>query len=286
MLSKNNAEFKPSHFKPHLIIKPSSGWGNLGFKEIWEYRDLAWTLIARDLKTRYRQQALGPLWLLISPFFGMVVSSFIFGTIAGLPSDGVPYPIFLYTGALTWGFFSTIYTGSLSSITGYVGWMSRIYFPRLLAPIIQVVIGLVDWFIQISILLLLMLYYQIPIKVTILLVPLFLVIALVAGASIGLWASAISVKFRDFPSLMGYGITAWYYVTPVLYSASLVPSKWAWLYKLNPMYWAVEGVRWAILGIGRPPEIFMIIPIIIFCILFVLSVMIFLRTSRNVVDIQ
>lgn len=275
-----------TEYKPHLVIESQRGWSRIDFRELIQHRGLIWALISRDLKSRYRQQALGPLWLLINPLFNMVVSSFVFGTVAKLPSEGIPYPIFFYAGSLTWGFFTAVINSLTGCLISFMPWLQKIYVPRLIAPIVAVTTGLVDWAIQILILFALILFYRIPLTINVLAVPFILLIPLIVGIAIGLWAAVVSVMYRDLPKMLEYGLLAWYYVTPVLYSATIVPANLVIFYKLNPMYWVIEGMRWAILGIGKPPEPFIFLSVLPFVILAWASIHVFIRTSRSIVDIQ
>ena len=272
--------------RPTVVIEPLKGWEGLRLGEVWRVRSLIWTLISRDVRTRYRQTALGPLWLIISPFVNMVVMSIIFGTVAKLPSEGLPYPIFLYAAMMPWNLFSTAVTSSTTSLGSFLGWMSKIYFPRFVAPIVNVATATVDWAISLIILIGLMIFYRFTPSPSVLAAPLFLLMALLGGIGIGLWGAALAVWFRDFPKILGYAMSAWYYATPVLYSTTVVPPNWLWLYKINPMYWVVEGFRWSLLGAGSPPNIGMIVPSCFFLLVLVSGAYVFQRTSSEVVDIQ
>ena len=269
-----------------LIIKPRRGWGNLDLGELWPYRSLIWTLIARDVKARYRQTALGPLWFFISPFVNLVVMSMIFGGLAKMPSEGLPYPLFLFAATLPWTFFAMTTTSSSSSLTNFMSYMTKVYFPRLIAPIVSVVTGLADWAISLLLLIGLMIFYHVYPSLAILALPLYLLMALMVGLAVGLWSATLAVWFRDLSRVITYGLQLWYFCTPVLYSSSLVPARWEWLYQLNPMFWVVEGFRWSLLGKGRTPEPIMLIPLGFFFLLLVSGVYVFQRTTRSIVDIQ
>lgn len=269
-----------------VVIEPHRGWGSLELDEIWKYRSLLATLISRDIKSRYRKTALGPLWFLIGPLVNTVILSFIFGQMVQLDSSGLPYPIFLYVATLPWSFFSIVVTKSTGSLNEFMGWITKIYIPHLLAPAVSVASGLVDWSIQVIILVGLMMYYHVEITSRIITLPFFLLIALIMGLAVGLWSASLAVRFRDVGSVIGYGINALYYFTPVIYSSDTIPARWLWLYQANPMYWVIEGFRWALLGKGHAPEWMMLFSVGFFTILMITGLFCFKATSRNIVDVR
>ncbi len=269
---------------PDLRIRPTKGWGNLALHELWQYRSLIWMLVWRDTQARYRQMALGPLWIIIKPVVSMVVFSVIFGALAKLPSDGLPYPIFTYTALLPWNYFASATTSSVSSLRQHMGLISKVYFPRLVAPIASVFSGLLDLFLSFAVLLGLMLYYGFVPTSAIVLLPLYLLLATATALGVGLWSAAIAVKFRDLQYVVTYGMSIWMYATPVAYSANLVPEKWQLLYQMNPMYWVIEGFRWSLLGKGQGPDPIMLIPTSIVFILLITGAFVFQRTERTIVD--
>jgi lipopolysaccharide transport system permease protein len=272
--------------EPAVVIQPLQGWGHLQLRELWEYRDLLWSLIVRDVKARYRKTAIGPLWFIIGPFVQMVIMSLVFGNLAKLDSEGIPYPIFLYTATLPWALFSSSLDRAKSSLQDFMAWISKIYIPHLLAPLVGVATGLVDWAISFVILIVLMLYYRVTPGIAILTVPLYALFTLVVALGLGLWAAPLAIRFRDVHRVVSYGITALYYFTPIIYSAKIIPARWLWLYQLNPMYWVVEGFRWALVGVGQAPQIYMLIPVTFFCLVLVSGAYVFERASRDIVDVQ
>lgn len=283
---KPHPDGRPGNQQQHYVVQPSRGLSSLRLGELYTHRDLIWILVSRDLKTRYRQTALGPLWVVLNPFFNMVVMSFIFGGLARLPSEGVPYPIFLFAAMLPWNFFAMTVNKTTTSLRQYMGWMSKVYIPRLVPPIVAILSGFVDWCVTFLILFGLMFFYKVPPSLMIVTLPLFLLAAFIVGAAIGLISTSISVKYRDFASVVSFGVTIWYYLTPIVYSATLLPPQLAWLSQFNPMFWVVEGFRWALLGIGDPPQLFMLIPTAFFLLLLVGALFFFQHTSRNIVDLQ
>lgn len=274
-----------SAVKSRLIIKRKNGWVNLNLEELWAYRGLIWVLIARDIKGRYRHTALGPLWFFLSPLVNLVVMSLVFGSFAKLPSEGLPYPLFLFAATLPWTFFSATTAAASGSLTTFMPYITKVYFPRLIAPIVSVVTALADWAISLILLVALMLYYQVWPTTAFLALPLYLLLAMMIGMAIGLWTATLAVWFRDLNRIITYGLQVWYFVTPVLYSPSMIPEKWLWLYQLNPMYWVVEGFRWSLLGKGEAPEPIMFFSLGIFFLLLVFGMYVFQRTTRNIVDI-
>lgn len=235
----------------HIVIEPARGWQALDLLDLWRYRELLYFLTWRDVKVRYKQTLLGAAWAILQPLLTMVLFSIIFGQLAKLPSDGIPYPIFTYTALLPWQLFAFALGNSSNSLVGSQNLVSKIYFPRLVIPIASVLPGLVDFAIAFVVLLGMMLYYQIPFTIRFLVLPLFLLLALTSALAVGLWLSALNVEYRDVRYVVPFLTLFWQYATPVAYSTSLIPEKWRLLYGLNPMTGVVEGFRWALLGSGE-----------------------------------
>jgi lipopolysaccharide transport system permease protein len=234
----------------HIRIQPTRGWVALDLKEIWRYRELLFFLTWRDIKVRYKQTALGAAWAILQPLLTMVIFSVIFGQLAKLPSDGVPYPIFTYTALLPWQLFAFALGNSSNSLVLNQNLVSKVYFPRLVIPISALLPGLLDFGISFVVLICLMAYYHIPLSIRMLTLPLFLMLALATATGIGLWLSALNVQYRDVRYAVPFLTTFWQYATPIAYSTTLIPEKWRLLYGLNPMTGVVEGFRWALLGKG------------------------------------
>ena len=270
---------------PTLIIQPSSGWGSLALHEFWEYRDLLYFLIWRDIKGRYRQMALGPLWIILRPLLNMVVFTVIFGTVAKLPSDEVPFPLFTYSALLPWTFFSTAATGASGSLYTYRNLITKVYFPRLIIPVVSVIAGLVDFMISFIILLGMVAFYGYNLSWTILTVPLYLLLASATALSFGLWSACWIVHYHDVNEIVAYVIRGWLFVTPVVYATSIIPEKWRILYRLNPMTNVVDGFRWALLGVGQPPDLMFLVSTLMVIVLLITGAYYFRRTERTIVDI-
>lgn len=205
----------------------------------------------RDIKVRYAQTALGAAWAILQPLLTMAIFSIIFGQLAKLPSDGIPYPIFTFTALLPWQLFAFSLANSSNSLVGSQNLVSKVYFPRLVIPIASVLPALMDFAISFLVLVGMLAYYQIPLSMRVLSLPVFLVLAVASALAVGLWLSALNVEYRDIRYVVPFLTLFWQYATPVAYSASLIPEKWRLLYGLNPMTGVVEGFRWAILGTGH-----------------------------------
>jgi lipopolysaccharide transport system permease protein len=238
---------------PVLRIEPSRGWVALRVKELWEYRELLYFLVWRDIKVRYKQTALGAAWAVLQPVLTMLVFTVFFGRLAKVPSDGIPYPVFVYAALLPWQLFAFALTESANSLVGNQNLIKKVYFPRLVVPLASVLAGLVDFGIAFLVLLALMLYYGIVPSFAILVLPLFLLLAVATALSVGLWLSALNVQFRDVRYTIPFLTQFWMFATPVAYPSSLVPERWRPWYGLNPMAGVVEGFRWALLGKSKSP---------------------------------
>ena len=212
-----------------VVIQPVKGWAPLNLKDLWVYRELIYFLTWRDLKVRYKQSVLGVLWAILKPFMNMVVFSIFFGTLAKVPSDGIPYPIFAYVALLPWGFFESALLVSARSMLQSGGMVSKIYFPRIIVPLSSVFANLVDFLIAFIILIGMMIYYQIAPTINVLWLPLFLLLAMVTAIGVGLWFSALLVMYRDINYLLPFITQLWMFISPVVYSSSMVPEKWQWL---------------------------------------------------------
>jgi len=252
---------------PLITIEPQRGWASLELGDLWRYRELLLLLTWRDIKVRYAQTVLGATWAVIQPILTMVIFSVIFGQLAKLPSDGVPYPIFTYTALLPWQLFAFSLTNSSNSLVGSQSLISKVYFPRLVIPIASVLPALIDFAISFLVLIGMLIYYHIPLTARVLSLPLFLLLAVMSALAVGLWLSALNVEYRDIRYVVPFLTLFWQYATPVAYSVSLIPEKWRLLYGLNPMTGVVEGFRWALLGSGEVDGMVWVSIIIIICIL-------------------
>ena len=232
----------------HTVIKPQRGLAQLELGEVWQARELLAFFAWRDIVVRYKQTSIGVLWAFIRPFLTMVIFTVVFGRIAKLPSDGVPYAVFTFTALLPWQFFATAYAEAASSIVGNSYMITKIYFPRLILPLSAVAVGIVDFAISFFILLLIMLRYRTPVSVHVWALPLFFALCVVFTLGLGLFTASLYVRFRDMRHLIPFLTQFGMYVSPVAYSTSSVPAKWRFLYSLNPMVAVIDGFRWSLLG--------------------------------------
>jgi lipopolysaccharide transport system permease protein len=239
---------------PVTIIRPSRGWVVPDLRELWVYRELLYFLVWRDIKVRYKQTALGASWAIIQPFFTMVVFSLFFGRLAGIPSDGVPYPIFSFAALVPWTFFANGLSMSSNSLVNSQNLLKKVYFPRLAIPTATVLAGVVDFLLAFIVLLAMMAYYGIVPTWNVLWLPLFLLLALVTSLGAGLWLSALNVLYRDVRYAVSFLVQFWLFATPIAYPSSLLSEPWRTVYGLNPMVGVVEGFRWALLGTETEPR--------------------------------
>lgn len=285
MQTEAETDSLPDCSAPITLIRPQRRWVSLGLGELWQYRDLLFQLVWRDFSSRYRQSVIGIGWALIRPAVSMVVFTLIFGRVAKLPSDGIPYPIFNYTALIPWLYFAGCLTGSSQSVVGGAGLLTKVYFPRLILPLSKVTIGLIDVAIQSALLALLMVWYGVVPTWGILLVPVFLLMCTVTGLSVGLWLTALNVKYRDIAHTIPFLAQMWMWVTPIVYSSSMVPERWRALYGLNPMVGVVEGFRWALLGKAAPDWTMMSASVGMTLLLFVGGLLYFRRTEATFADL-
>ena len=234
-----------------IIIKPGMGAMHY-WRDIWHYRELFFFLAWRDILVRYKQTAIGIVWSVLRPLLTMIVFTVVFGTLAKLPSNGVPYPIMVFAAMLPWQFFANSLTECSNSLIGNANLLTKVYFPRLIVPAGSVIVGLVDFFISLVILFGIMAWYQYLPDIRMLLLPFFLGLAFLASFGAGLWLSALNVQYRDFRYVVPFLVQFGLYISPVGFSSSIVPEKWHLLYFLNPMVGVIDGFRWAILGDAFP----------------------------------
>lgn len=268
-----------------LIIEPKRTIRHY-WKDIWQYRELFAFLAWRDILVRYKQTVIGIAWSVIRPLLTMIVFTVIFGKIAKLPSDGVPYPILVYAAMLPWQFFSNALNESSNSLITNANLISKVYFPRLIMPASSVIVGLIDFAISFVILVLLMIWYQFMPDSRIIFLPLFLCIAIFASFGFGLWLAALNVKYRDFRYVVPFIVQLGLYISPVGFSSSIVPEKWRIIYSLNPMVGVIDGFRWAILG-GKTQLYWpgFILSVVLTLIIFISAVWYFRKTERQFADV-
>ena len=266
-------------------IRPSGGWISLNLRESWEYRELIYFFVWRDLKVRYRQTILGVSWAVLQPFLTMVILSLFFGRLAKIPSDGLPYPVFSYAALVPWTFFASSLTTASNSIISSSNMLKKIYFPRMTLPIAAVLSGLVDLFLALVVLLGMMLVYGLVPTANVLWVPALLLLTLVTSLGASLWLSAMNVQFRDVRYAVPFLIQAWMFATPVAYPSSLLSEPWKTVYGLNPMAGVVEGSRWALLGTDTAPGLIILVSTLVAVALLLSGAYYFRRMEKSFADI-
>jgi len=271
--------------RPTLLIRPSRGWAALDLADLWQYRELIYFLTWRDIKVRYKQTVLGGAWAILQPFLTMVVFSVFFGRLAGIPSDGLPYPIFAYCALLPWQLFAHALTESSNSLVANERLITKVYFPRLVVPISAVLAGLLDFLVAFVVLIGMMMYYHIQPTAAVWTVPLFLLLAVGAALGVGLWLSALNVQYRDVRYTIPFLTQFWLFLTPVAYPSTLVPVSWRALYGLNPMAGVVEGFRWALLGKTEGPGALLAVSVTIVVLVLVGGLYYFQRMENTFADV-
>jgi lipopolysaccharide transport system permease protein len=266
-------------------IEPSKGWVSLKLRELWEYRELLYFLIWRDIKVRYKQTILGGAWAIIQPFFTMIVFSLFFGKLAKMPSDGIPYPIFCFAALVPWGFFANGMSQASNSLVGESNLIKKVYFPRLSIPIASVLGGIVDFVLAFVMLLGMMLYYGMTPTLNAAALPLFLILAFITSLGTSLWLSAMYVQFRDVRHVIPFLTQIWMFATPVAYPSSLLDEPWRTLYGVNPMVGVVEGFRWALLGTQTTPGLMIIISYLVAIGLLLSGAYYFRRMEKTFADV-
>jgi lipopolysaccharide transport system permease protein len=268
-----------------LVLQSSKGFVGLNLRDVWAYRELLYFLVWRDIKVRYKQTVLGAAWAILQPVMTMAVFSVFFGHLAKMPSDGIPYPVFVFTALLPWQLFAYALGESANSLVGNQNLITKVYFPRLVIPIAAVLAGLVDFAIAFFVLLVLMWYYSIVPTAAAALLPLFVVLAIASALSVGLWLSSLNVKYRDVRYTIPFLTQFWMFATPIAYPSSLVPEKWRALFGLNPMAGVVEGFRWALLGKAEGPGPLLLVSIIAVTVLLIGGLVYFRQTETTFADL-
>ncbi|MBF0231374.1 MAG: ABC transporter permease [Desulfamplus sp.] len=269
-----------------LIIEPGLTEKNY-WKDLWRYRELFIILAWRDISVRYKQTIIGILWAVLRPFLTMVVFTIIFGRVAKLPSDGnAPYPLLVFAAMLPWSLFSNSLSEASNSLIGNANLISKVYFPRLIVPVSTMVTALIDFFISFAILIIMMIYYQFIPSFNILLLPIFIIMALLASLGPGLWITSLNVKYRDFRYIIPFIIQFGLYISPVGFSSNVIPEQWRLIYNLNPMAGVIDGFRWCILGVGSPIYIEGFLLSIVIIILFLyIGITTFRKMEKTFADI-
>lgn len=268
-----------------VYIKPSHGLAALNLRDLWVYRELILFMVWRDLKVRYKQTLLGAAWAVIQPVMTMLVFNFLFGRVAKMPSDGIPYPLFSFAALLPWGLFSTALNSASRSLTSNHNMISKVYFPRLVLPLASVLGGLVDFAISFVILIGMMYYYNVtPGWIALWALPLFILLSIVTALGVALWLSAVNVQYRDVAHALPFITQFWLFITPVAYSSQVISDQWQLVYSLNPMAGVVNGFRWALLGTSTGPSLDLAISVGIAVLVLVTGLVYFRNMERTFAD--
>jgi len=284
-MNSQSAIRNPKLELPTLRIAPSKGWVPLKLKDLWEYRELLYFLVWRDIKVRYKQTALGATWAIIQPFFTMVVFAIFFGYLAKVPSDGIPYPLFSFAALVPWTFFANGLSQSSNSLVGSGTLITKVYFPRLIIPLASVFSGIIDFLLAFIVLLGMLVYYGLVPTINILWLPLFLLLALTTSLGVGLWLSALNVEYRDVRYIVPFITQFWMLATPIGYPSSLLHQPWRTLYGLNPMVGVVEGFRWALLGTNTAPGPIIAVSSVAALIILITGAFYFRRMEKTFADL-
>jgi lipopolysaccharide transport system permease protein len=268
-----------------VVIEPKKGLFQLDLKGIWQYRELLYFLVWRDLKVRYKQTVIGIGWAVLQPFVTMVIFTIIFGELVKVPSDGIPYPIFAYSALLPWNYFASALQRCVVSVVGDAALVSKVYFPRLILPLAGTISGFADFFVSFLLLLGMMTFYHLGLSWTVLVLPFFLLLALSTALAVGLWLSALNVRYRDVGHTIPFLMQIWMYASPIVYPASMIPEKYRFFYSLNPMAGVIEGFRWALLGKQSPDFAVMAISVAMVSLLISGGLVFFRNMEKTFADV-
>jgi lipopolysaccharide transport system permease protein len=282
---RNQADSSGSSPYRKIIIEKRRGILDDHWSELWEYRELLYTFVERELKIRYKQTAIGVSWVVLQPMITVLILTVIFGQLAKIPSDGVWYPVFALTALLPWNYFSQAISRAGGALVGNANLVSKIYFPRILLPFSMVLAPLVDLALSLLLLFGLLMYAGIPLTLKVLTLPAFILVAMFAAMGISLFLSAANVKYRDIGHAIPFAIQIWMFMSPIVYPVTLVPEHWRWLYGLNPMAGVIEGFRWALLGQTAPDPIVIVESCLIFFLVFIAGLLYFTKMERQFADV-
>ncbi len=267
------------------IVQPRKAFWDLELGSLWEYRELLFFLVWRDIKVKYKQTALGVAWAVLQPILATLVFSIFFGRLARMPSDGIPYPVFVYVAMVPWQYFANALTESSNSLVASQNLITKVYFPRLVIPLGSVIAGLVDFCFAFIVLIGMMFYYGITPSRTIFLFPAFLLLAVCTALAVGLWMSALNVQYRDVKYTIPFLTQFWMFATPVVYPASLVPARWRMWYGLNPMAGVIDGFRYALLGRAAKPGPMIYVSAVAVAVLLVGGLLYFRKMESTFADV-
>jgi lipopolysaccharide transport system permease protein len=283
-LVKSGRGESPTQADRVVVIKPTRGL-NVNLRELWEFRELLYFMVWRDIKVRYKQTALGAAWAIIQPVTTMLIFTVIFGRLVKVPSDGLPYPVFAFAGLLPWLYFSQALSLSSVSVVVNKNLITKVYFPRLLIPLSTVVVPIVDLLLASTVLVGMIFFYGLTPSWHAIGIFFFVGLALLTAFGVGLWLAALNVRYRDVPYIIPFLTQLWMYASPVVYPVSLVPDRWRWLLALNPMVGVIEGFRWALLGVGTPSLTVLATSFAVSGLITFTGLIYFKRTERSFADI-
>jgi lipopolysaccharide transport system permease protein len=266
-------------------IRPSSNWTSLELNELWAYRELLYFLTWRDIKVRYKQTALGLTWAVLKPLSLMLIFTVVFGWLAQVPSDGLPYPLFSLCAILPWQLFAQMLSSTSQSLVSNQNLLTKVYFPRLVIPLAALGVGLMDFMIAAAILVSVMAYFQMVPTLLALLLPSFVLLAVMMSLGVGFWFSALNIQYRDVGHALPFLTQLWFFATPIAYPSNLVPESWRTWYGLNPMATVVEGFRWSLLGTGRPSTDMWLTSVAVTVAVFVSGLYYFRRVEETFADV-
>jgi lipopolysaccharide transport system permease protein len=269
---------------PTVRIEPLRGWLELRLREVWDYRELLYFFVWRDVKIRYKQTVIGIVWVILQPLLTMGVFTVFFGRLAKLPSQGLPYPVFYFAALVPWMYFSYALQSATNVVVENQRVITKVYFPRLVLPFSAVLSGLVDFAIGFVVLVILTLAYGIRPTIAALWLPLLVLVAILTALGVGLWMSALNALYRDVRYVMPFVVQFWMFASPVAYPSALVPARWRWLYGLNPMAGVIDGFRWALTGHGQPPGLVMLASAAMVAVVLVGGLFFFQRMEGTVAD--
>jgi lipopolysaccharide transport system permease protein len=270
--------------QPSTQIRPVRGWLDIDVRELWEHRELLYFFVWRDIKVRYKQTAIGVAWAILQPLFTMIVFTIFFGRLAGIPSNGIPHPLFYYAALVPWLYFTGALTVATNTLVDHQRVITRVYFPRMLLPLSATIHGLIDLAIGSILLLALMALYGLGPRWQIIWIPCFVALALLTAFAAGLWLAALNALYRDVRYAVPFALQVWMFASPVAYPSSLVPPKWQWLYGLNPLAGVIEGFRWGVTGGAPAPGPLLFASLTVVIIVLVGGIIYFQRMEAAITD--
>jgi len=267
------------------FIRPSHGWVAINLAKVWKWRSLLYFLVWRDIRVRYKQTILGALWVVLQPVLVMVMFSIIFGVLAEIPSDGIPYPLFVFCALVPWQLVANAFSDAGNSLAANQNLITKVYFPRLIIPLAAVLTRLVDFTFAVAVLVGMIVYYELPLGHAIWLLPFFIGMAIAIGLGVGLWIASLSLRYRDVRQMTPFFTQLWFYASPITYSATLIPDGWRFLYGINPMVGVIDGFRWTLTGAGTAPGPNLILPLLGTAFLLTSGLYFFRRMERVIADV-